>query len=438
MKYNHKKELQPHRVEEMLRFADDFGDKNRDIVYCAEESIFYIWEDNYFRPMLDVQTKKYLLNFEEVTYFKPHQFKQFKDNLAVFKQREIKEFNAMDILDFENGVLHLKTGEFTQHDKEYLSTIRIPYKYNKEDKCPVWIDFLSTSLENDPVRIAVLQEYMGYCLGRDNGFHKALVLIGEGRNGKGTTFHVINRIIGEKNCSALKLGDMRRIELVSDLVGKLVNIDGDTDTSAVGFESDFRRITAGDGIIARRLYKDAFKFYPYCKLVVGANDLPRIADKTHGFYDRLIIIPYNVSFVGREDRNLKNKLDSEIGGILNWALSGRKRLYDQGRFSVDKTMEDYVADLKKENNPIELYLDEKVGVHDDARTTKKAMYEEYFKWCEDNGHKPLSKIKFSKEFYRLMKGKTKKDARDMYDAMWPNIYIKGSANEPVKTEAWQE
>jgi P4 family phage/plasmid primase-like protien len=256
-----------------------------------------------------------------------------------------------------------------------------------------------------------------------------LILIGEGRNGKGTTFSVINQMLGEHNCSALKLGEMGTKESVASLVGKLANIDADTDASAKSYESDFRRITAGDTMMARRLYKDAFMFKPYVKLIVGANDLPHIADKTHGFYDRLIIIPYNVSFAGKEDLGLKNRLSNEISGILNWAIEGRRRLYDQRYFSITKTLSEYVEELKIENNPVEAYVRECIGADSQACTEKREVYEHYAEWCKINGHHPLSKIKFGKEFFRICKAYTKKDYRIsefmVNSPAWPGLYIIG-------------
>ena len=436
MKFNDKDTKQPDKIELSLKLADEFCANNKDLIFCVDNETFYLWSDNYYQLRKDKQVKLYLIHNEAYAYLSVNGFKNFMNNIAVLSQVNLSDFNSYEIMDFCNGVLDIKTGVFNGHDRKYLSTTRIPYNYDQKADCPVWHGFLQTALEGDMERISVLQEFMGYCLGRDNSFHRALVLIGEGRNGKGTTFHVINRMLGKANCSALKLGEMNRQESVSQLVGKLVNIDADTDTSASGFESDFRRISAGDAIMARELYNNPFMFTPYCKLIIGANDLPRIADKTHGFYDRLIIIPYNVSFVGREDLQLKDKLDAEIAGILNWALEGRKRLYERGRFEIAKTLDDYVVDLKRENNPVDLYIYENIGFHDDAKTSKREVYEHYHQWAKESGHQPCSKIKFGKEFFRLCKSKISKDERE--DGMertpiWTNVFIKGKFDPSLNT-----
>jgi putative DNA primase/helicase len=442
MLFNSKEEKQPDKVDDILKMADEFAHTNSDIIYCCEEKIFYLWKDEYFQRIMDIQCEKYLLEYKEnFAYFTINGLRSFMHRVATITQRCLDEFNRHDAIDLNNGMLEIATGELKPHDKKYLSTVRIPYDYDATKGCDAWLGFLNSSLEGDQERIRVLQEYMGYCLGRDNSFHKALIMVGDGRNGKGTTMHIISRLVGLANVSALKLGEMNNKETVSNLVGKLVNIDADTDASAEGYESDFRRITAGDQITARKLYKDAFTFTPYVKMVIGANDLPRIADKTHGFYDRLIIIPYNVSFAGREDFGLKGKLEAEISGILNWALEGRRRLYKNGGFSITKTMIDYVYELKIENNPVEAFVHECVGIHDDALTIKQDMYLKYCEWCKDNGHRSLSKIKFGKELFRVCGSKTEKNYRISdfmtHDHAWPRLYIKGKWS-PVESKVWDE
>lgn len=427
------------KINNILKLADEFvSERKGNFHYCLEEGRFYIYKDGYYKPLIKEEMELHVLGFENIAYLKDGARKQFIHNLGVITQLSIDKLNANEILNLENGVLHIKDGLFASHSMDDLSTIRIPYKYDSTGQCPTWLSFLNSSLEGDMERINILQEYMGYCLGKDNRFHKSLVLVGEGRNGKGTTFRVIEKLIGWDNCTFLKLGEMTKQENVSSLVNKLVNIDADTDTGAKGFESDFRRITAGDAMQARVLYSNPFSFKPFCKLIVGANELPRIADKTHGFYDRLIIIPFNVSFVGREDRELDYKLGNEISGILNWALEGRRRLYTRGYFGMTKTMEDHISELKMENNPIEYFIHNFVTFEEGKFTSKEELYNLYKQFCHDDGHHPFSKIKFGKEFFRFAGSKTQKDVRlahvDARTHIWPSVVIKGKELHAVKDQ----
>jgi putative DNA primase/helicase len=46
---------------------------------------------------------------------------------------------------------------------------------------------------------------------------------------------------------------------------------------------------------------------------------------------RLAIVPFDVSFAGSEDRDLKTKLEAELPGIMLWALDGLDRLAGAAR-----------------------------------------------------------------------------------------------------------
>ena len=431
------------KVNDIIKATNEFAIKNDNFIFCSQEGEFYHWADNFWQKVHDLKFEKWIMDREEVFMYMGRTKRQEAiHSLKLIKQMELSDFNCGDILDLKNGVYNVKEYKFMEHDKKYLSNIRIPYDYDALAQCERWVSFVNECLEGNAERVSVLQEFMGYCLGRDNSFHKCLILIGDGRNGKGTTFHIIRKMLGENNCTSLKLGQMMNENMAARLANKLVNIDADTDTSARKYESDFRRITGGDTIMVKNLYENPFELTPYVRLVIGANDLPHIADKTHGLYDRLIIIPYNVSFMGREDFYLKEKMEAEISGIFNWALEGRKRLYERGRFIETIEVKELIDELKRQNNPIEAFVDECVGVHDDANITKRQMFDAYYEWCKQNNNHPFSMIKFGKELFRVCGRYTKKNERESNtignSPIWPQLYIKGKWSPVEKAKEWQE
>lgn len=441
MRYDAKESKQPDKLNKVLVLADEFAATNNNFISSNEEDIFYMWENDVWKYTNPKTFERWMIGAHEpFQYLSRNGRKEAMHGLSLIKQVTLAQMNSCEILDLENGVYCMKKNRLLPHDRKYLSTIRIPYKYEPKAQCPLWIAFMNSSLEGNAERISALQEFMGYCLGRDNHFHRALILLGEGRNGKGTTFHIIRKLVGAENGTSLTLSQMTDKNMAARLANKLINIDADTDSSARNYEANFRLITGGDPIMVKNLYENPFELKPYVKLIIGANELPHIADKTHGFYDRLIIIPYNVSFAGREDFALKDKLEAEISGILNWALIGRKRLYERGKFTDTDEMKQLIQELKTQNNPLESYVSDHIRFHDDAVTTKKVVYAHYREWCKDNSYHPLSQIKFSREFYRICKPNTQKDTKAAYgnrEHIWPNVFIIG-VNEPVKQQAWTE
>ena len=52
------------------------------------------------------------------------------------------------------------------------------------------------------------------------------------------------------------------------------------------------------------------------------NHKPQIRGTDDAIWSRVKLIPFEVSFAGREDTKLPTKLKEELPGILNWALKG--------------------------------------------------------------------------------------------------------------------
>ena len=82
-------------------------------------------------------------------------------------------------------------------------------------------------------------------------------------------------------------------------------------------------MTGGSPIAARFPYGEYFEFVPGFSLNrFVTNHRPRVDGDDDGIWRRLRLIPFNVSFVGREDRDLAGTLEQELPGILTWALHG--------------------------------------------------------------------------------------------------------------------
>ena len=95
------------------------------------------------------------------------------------------------------------------------------------------------------------------------------------------------------------------------------------------------------------------------------NSIPRIEDKTSAFYRRILVLRYEKQFKEEEqDRELYNKLEKEFNGIFIWMLAGLKSLEKRGSFIVDEEMKKEINTMKKENNNVMNFVEEKCRVFD--------------------------------------------------------------------------
>ena len=130
------------------------------------------------------------------------------------------------VLNFTNGVLDLDEGKFSdQHQRELFQNIQFPFDFDRDQKCPQWLEFLK-SLKFDDETVMRLQEWVGYCLlPRVIGtLQKSLFFIGEGSNGKSVFLETIVSVLD--NVSHLELSELFDRFKIAEIEGKLANPTG--------------------------------------------------------------------------------------------------------------------------------------------------------------------------------------------------------------------
>jgi putative DNA primase/helicase len=289
----------------------------------------------------------------------------------------------------------------TSHTPDVYSTVQLNVSYNPDAECSRWLQFLDEVFEGSRDKVEALQEFFGLCLTRDTKQEKALVCIGEGANGKSVTMYVLEKMLGEENYSSVSLERFDNHHYLADLFGKLANITIETNAKTVIYDSTFKAIVSGDTIHADAKYKKPVKFKPFCKIVVALNNMPRVDDKSDGFFRRLIILRFTRQFKEEEqDKNLKFKLEQELDGIFLWSLEGLRRLNERGHFNERDAIHNEVEEYRRQNNNVMVFITEMCDIDSSLKIPKDDLYKNYSEWCKSNGCYPLSKINFGKEILK--------------------------------------
>jgi len=145
-----------------------------------------------------------------------------------------------------------------------------------------------------------------------------------GANGKSVLAEVIRHIAGPDNVSNVPLAKLTDRFGLDNLPGKTVNISTENELGDKHLNTqNFKAITGGDVVNVEQKYKDSFSCELFCKLLISVNQLPKTLDHSHGYYRRLVIVPFQKVFREEEqDPNLLDKLLTELEGILVFALEG--------------------------------------------------------------------------------------------------------------------
>lgn len=320
--------------------------------------------------------------------------------------------DAGNVLNLRNGTLDLDTLTLRPHDPADHLTYCLDYDYDPQALAPRYEQFLQEVLGDydnqgqwvtDLDLCLLFQELFGYSLTNDTKHEVMTWLSGEGGNGKTVAITVILWLLGALSCSV----DFQSIGLpgnydIAEIPGKRVIFSTESERGGKLAEGYVKRIVSGERINARAIYGKPFEFKSQAKVWWAMNDKPVIKDTGNSIWRRLKLIPFNRTFTNQDkDPDLLNKLESELPGILNFALDGLRRLRLRGRFPESKAVQEAVNEYRKESNPVAQWLDERTEPINQPYTAATALYADYCAWCGNNGRQAMNSNNFSRELTKL-------------------------------------
>lgn len=348
-------------------------------------------------------------------------------------------FDPMEpLINFNNGILDLRTGKLMEHSPEYGFLHVLPYDYDPDAKCPEFDAMMARVMCGDTELEQLLLEFTGYALcDRTYKHHKALILIGEGANGKSTFLDVVKALAGEKNFSALGIKEMNKDTNLFLLEGKLVNISDEMPNMAMQ-DTDFFKKMMGGSITIRRLYGMPTVHRCMTKLMFAANEIPATYDHSHGMFRRLIIVPFEARFEeGKVDHGLMDRMLKELPGIFNRVLKAAGSLSKRGYFAKAERSAEQLNAYKTENDAmgaaIEDHLVARPGpwTEDDFISTQDL----FIACCPDAKYeRDKTKRKFQKALQRKYADLKIREARKWVGTDGQKKYLRGYLGIIVATE----
>ncbi len=372
--------------------------ETRYIFYAAES--FLIYENGVYNISGDKEAGKIIMDYMLPNYCTMSAIRDCRDQWDILVSREFDDFNRNPyIVNTKNCLFDIRDGSVKGHTPSYLSTVQLNVEYTPQADCPQFKKFLSEVV--DCKLIPLVQEMVGYLLTTNTSAQKSFILWGPARTGKSTLLWVVEYLLlGKKNVSNIPWQDIGDKFKTAELLGKVANVFSDLPSKSIEDTGIFKVLTGEDYLMAEKKNKNPFKFRPFSRLVFSCNELPRnYVDRTEGFYRRLIIVPFNRQIEkGKIDKELKYKFKEEKEGILNWALEGLGRLYENNfEFSETELTDEIKKEYKRENNNVISFVEECCEIDSSFSCSRIEIYEAYKDFCVEAGLKILSQIKFNKE-----------------------------------------
>lgn len=156
----------------------------------------------------------------------------------------------LNLVNVQNGLLDMTTGELLPHSPEHLSTIQLPITFDPEAEPVAWDTFCKETLPEDAYQAGVHWQIAAWLITPDTSLQKALMLVGDGGNGKSRFLAAIKALLGESNVTALSLQKLENDRFAPvRLMNKLANVCPDLPSQHLEQTATFKQLTGDDGVI---------------------------------------------------------------------------------------------------------------------------------------------------------------------------------------------
>ena len=327
-------------------------------------------------------------------------------------------------LNCQNGTIDLSTGELLHHSKEQFITKSTTVGYDEKATCPQWLAFLDKIMAGNQGTIAYLQRIIGYALTGSMKEQCLFICCGFGANGKSTFLEAIRKVLGDY---AMHTPSSTLLTNNMAIRNDLARLRGSRFVSAVEIgigkkldEALTKELTGGDPITSRFLFREFFEQKPSFKLFIAANYKPEIRGMDHGIWRRIRLIPFNVILSDDEiDRDLPQKLEAELPGILAWAVQGCIDWQKHGLVMPDE-VRSATLEYKEESDVLSRFLEDRCEKRRGAVISIKSLYDIYRAWSEENADDILTK----KTFGHFLKQRGFKQCKSDGIRFWVGLAIK--------------
>lgn len=283
-----------------------------------------------------------------------------------------------------NGVIDLRTGALRPGRAEDRITMRVRSAFDPAATCPLYDKTVDEIFEGKADLVAYFDRYIGYSLTGDCREESLAFCWGAGANGKGTLLNTIGWLLGDYAddlpFSAFELQNRSGVPNdIAKIVNKRFITASETGETQRLNEARVKALTGRDPITARFLHKEFFTFQPVAKFWLATNHKPEVHDDSEGFWRRLHLIPFAASFVGKEDKTLKDRLRDEAPGILARVVRGGLAWQREG-LNAPEIVRAATKTYRDNSMPLARFFDECCVIETSASATFSELFGLYVGW----------------------------------------------------------
>jgi putative DNA primase/helicase len=302
----------------------------------------------------------------------------------------------LHLLNCANGTVDLRTGELKRHNREDYLSHQIDVPYDPDARAERWDSFLDEIFVNHPDLPKFMQTLVGYLATGEISEQCVVTCHGSGANGKSVLWGVIGSVLKDvtKYTTMATFEKRQAGAATADLAylrGSRIVLTQESEANQAVSESTLKRVSGGDEISCRQLYRAPMSYVPQFSVVFALNHLFRIKGQDEGVWRRQILVPFSRFFEPAErDPDLMVKLIGESPGILKWIVEGSVDWYANGL-----TMPDVVtaatAEFRHGSDELAGFLGTVIEPDIDGEVLGAELMDRYITWCHEENTRPWTR-----------------------------------------------
>ena len=304
---------------------------------------------------------------------------------------------AMDadpyLLNTRSGTAHLDAGTVSKpNPADHLSKVTHA-RFDPDARSPLFDKFLER-IQPNPDNRAFLARQVGSALLGKVRDHVLLIWYGTGANGKGTLRDAIRHALGdyavEVPADILLLNKHGQQGMAPErmrLKGARVAFCSEIAKDAQLDEATMKKLTGGDPVNAKLLYRNPIEFDPTHTLFMLTNHLPKVRGDDPATWRRILAMPFGEVIPASErDGELPEKLEGCADAILAWLWQGWLDYQRQGL----SPPADVLAATRAYQHDMDVLArfvaDESVVWQSPrAKVRSSLLYQAFVSWCAHEG-----------------------------------------------------
>ena len=371
--------LKPSKVAEWLMEQNSFITMQE-----TEIILLYDMDSGSWKPNGERRIKN-ILQTELSTLLSNHTVNEIIEHVRRTEYLDPKMLNSKEgLINLKNGVYEVEKHELIPHSKDYYFTYTLPFNYDKTAEAKRFMVFLDDICLGNVEEMLTILEGFAYTFIPGYPIQKAMMLVGNGANGKGTLLNVLREFVGEDNCSHLTIQTVSQQTgfALARLQGRLLNIGPDLPLQGITDAGNFKAVTGGDTLDANVKYQqEAVRLRNSAKMWYSANQIPESPEDTSAYYRRWIILKFEHQY--KEGKDILPELitERELQGIFNLVMEFYPVVKQNLKYTFSKDIETVRKDYLKSADSVQVFVEECMAFDPEAITMKSDVYKAYRDFC---------------------------------------------------------